>query len=226
MTATKPYFRPDKKYLLKNYDHFNRWIDYYYQKELIFETDPKSVLEIGPGSGVLGYILKNSGVKYKSVDIERTLTSDYIADIRKLPIKDNMFDTVCAFQVLEHIPFRDFEKALGEMRRVARRNVVISIPYSTFYFSMSFQFFSLSIFKKLYHFLNIKPNNPINLGLRLPTFFLTDQGMTKHHYWEMGRKGYSKKRIRESITNVNFKIIKESGRLLYPYHYFYVLKKI
>ena len=100
MKQNKPYFKPNRAYLLKNYDSLNRWIDYHYQKELIFETNPHTVLEVGPGSGVLGYVVKNAGIDYKSVDIEKKLNTDYVADIRKLPLKDKTFDTVLAFDIL------------------------------------------------------------------------------------------------------------------------------
>lgn len=49
-----------------------------------------------------------------------------LADIRHIPFKDNSFDTIVSFEVLEHL--EDFELALSELHRVTRKNIVISVP--------------------------------------------------------------------------------------------------
>ena len=117
------------------------WLDYWEQFDLIKKEYPKSILEIGVGTGMLGLILKKQGYKYKSVDVESSLLPDIVCDIIKIPLKDNSCDVVCAFQVLEHIPYKDFEKALRELKRIAKKKVIISIPFSTIYFSFAFSFF-------------------------------------------------------------------------------------
>jgi len=45
---------------------------------------------------------------------------------KKLPFKDNEFDLVLASEVLEHIP--DWKSALAELKRVAGKNILITIP--------------------------------------------------------------------------------------------------
>ena len=47
----------------------------------------------------------------------------------RLPFDDRAFDAVTAFEVIEHLPFGVYEAALREMARVARRYVVIAVPY-------------------------------------------------------------------------------------------------
>jgi SAM-dependent methyltransferase len=49
-----------------------------------------------------------------------------LGDVSCLAIGDRMFDTVLAFEVLEHVP--DLNAALAELRRVARRNIILSVP--------------------------------------------------------------------------------------------------
>jgi SAM-dependent methyltransferase len=106
----------------------NRFNSYQNQLIEIYNTKPKTVLEIGVGCKLVYNHLKEIGIKVTSLDINKNLKPDYIGDIRKLPFKNNSFDTVCAFEVLEHIPFNDFEKSLKELKRVSKKNIIISIP--------------------------------------------------------------------------------------------------
>jgi ubiquinone/menaquinone biosynthesis C-methylase UbiE len=52
-----------------------------------------------------------------------------VARVQNLPHADNSFDTVTAFEVLEHID--DVSAALGELRRVAKHNVILTVPNCT-----------------------------------------------------------------------------------------------
>jgi SAM-dependent methyltransferase len=50
------------------------------------------------------------------------------ADLLTLPVGDEAVDTVLAVHVLEHLPAEVSAVALEQMRRVARRRVVIAVP--------------------------------------------------------------------------------------------------
>lgn len=101
---------------------------------LIKKHTKKNVLDIGCGIGAyineltkLGY--KCSGIeinpeyvnKCKDQNLDVTLMSS-----EKLQFNDNSFDTVTMIEVLEHI--QNPEKALSEAFRVAKNNVIISVP--------------------------------------------------------------------------------------------------
>lgn len=213
-------------YSAANYDSFSRWTDYWYQLSSVVDTTPETVLEVGIGPGTLGHILKKRGYKYKSVDVDKNLKPDFVGDVRKLQMKDNSFDTVCAFEVLEHLPFRDFTTALSELRRVAKNYVIISLPYACFYISFAIQLFYIERLKYFFKLLKMQPFEPKDLSLIIPLSFLNKKGMIKEHYWEMGRKNYSRKRILNMFRKVGFEISHEASRILLPYHRFYILKKI
>jgi ubiquinone/menaquinone biosynthesis C-methylase UbiE len=214
-----------KNFLSNNYEYFNRFLSYFFQIELIEATRPKSILEIGCGGGTLGLLLKQRNYNYKSCDLNPKLKPNYIADIRKLPMKANSFDVVCAFEVLEHLPFSDFVSALKELKRVSKKYVIISIPYSCLYISFSLQFTFLTILKPLFNLLKIKPNTPIYFNLLIPTFFLRKYGLSKSHCWEMGRKGFSKSEIKKRIKESGLFLEKEFSRIHFAYNYFFVLRK-
>ncbi len=209
----------------QDYEDFNLWIDYWYQYSLIKETATQKILEIGPGTGTLSALMKHKGYQFVTVDNDSSLKADHIADITKLPFPDDSFDVVCAFEVLEHLPFEEFPIALTEMARVSRKSVIISLPYACFYFGFAFQPFYATFLKPLFSLLRIPPMEPVYFNLAIPFFFLSKQGMIKAHAWEMGRKGYSFDKVLKTFKKVHLKVAKKSSRMLYPYHYYFTLEK-
>lgn len=199
-----------------NKEHYNfgtycgpdRWGSYYYQIKEILHQKRKNILEIGGGDGVLrSYLQNNSDIQYKSLDIAEDLKPDIIGSIEDIPIKDNEFDTVCAFEVLEHLPFDKFETALKELKRVSKGTVILSLPHfgPMISFSLKIPFIKEKrfAFKILYH-----PTHQFN----------------GEHYWEIGKKGYKIGKIKKIIEKY-FTIENDYIPFENRYHHFFILKK-
>ena len=203
----------NKNHYSKDYDSLQRFISYFHQIDLIRRLNIEDVLEIGIGNKTVSNYLKEQNIKITTCDFDKTLNPDYIADIRKLPFNDEKFSCVTAFEILEHLPFRDFSVALSELSRVSKRYVIVSIPYSSFYIEFLIRFpFVNKIIKKDF----------LRLFLHFPFFshkYLSDQ-----HYWEIGRKGYSLRKVEREIEK-KFKIIKQFRFPILTYHQFFVLEK-
>lgn len=214
-------FRYNESYL-----NFNLWLDYYYQYRLVANTKRRNILEVGKGPGVFEAILRHFNYNVTTADNNPGTAPDYLCDIRKLPFPNGSYDVVCAYEVLEHIPFSDFKVALSEMSRVSKRYLAISLPYASIYLSVAIMAPQAVILKKIYQTLGIKLGEPIKLNLSLPLFFLGTRLMHKEHCWEMGRRGYTKKRIGKTIEEAGLKIVKKEDRVLLPYHVFYLLEKV
>lgn len=191
-----------------HYAHLGRFVSYYHQIAEVLNLNPKSVLEVGVGDGVFrDYIKGNTAILYTSVDIAGDLHPDIVGDVTDLPFKDGSFDVVCAFEVLEHIPFEQFEKALSELRRVSRNSVVLSLPH----------------FGPPVKFLLKLPFFPeVSLAFKIP--FARKHIFNGQHYWEIGKQGYSSRAIREIIKKY-FKVEKEFIPFENQYHHFYILEK-
>lgn len=91
------------------------------------------VLDVGCGGGIYVKYLSQRGYEIKGVDL--TLPSGLSrdsrfvkGDIRNLPFKENSFDTVIAFEVLEHLDDVGLKRAINELRRITKHNVIISVP--------------------------------------------------------------------------------------------------
>jgi SAM-dependent methyltransferase len=73
-----------------------------------------------PGTmGLLGAVARRRGETVRPV----------VADARALPAADRSVDTVTAVHLLEHLPASDTAAVLDEALRVARRRVVVAVPY-------------------------------------------------------------------------------------------------
>jgi len=94
-----------------------------------------SILDVGCGDGritnrlnsryskVVG--LENSREALRHVKSEKILGS-----VESLPLPDRSVDLVLSCEVLEHLPFRVYPKALREIERVAAKYIIVTVPNS------------------------------------------------------------------------------------------------
>ncbi len=97
----------------------------------------RTSLEVGFGDGRWIKLLKAHGVDAYGIDILENAAlqlkgegfSPVVADARRLPIKENLFDLVYSFGVVEH--FEGTEKAIEEHIRVAKPGgkVIVTVPH-------------------------------------------------------------------------------------------------
>jgi hypothetical protein len=104
----------------------------------LIPSDVSSLLDVGAGHGIFLEELKAArdisgvGVEITSakVDYARTRGIDLrLGDASALDFRDREFDAVVSCEVLEHLPFGVYESALAEFARVARRWVIITVPF-------------------------------------------------------------------------------------------------
>ena len=98
---------------------------------------PERILEVGVGEGEVAdrVAQRYPDAFVTGIDLPDPSLADHwsskrfaasFADIEQLPFGDAGFDLVLAIEVLEHVP--DPAAALRELRRVARGDVVFSVP--------------------------------------------------------------------------------------------------
>jgi SAM-dependent methyltransferase len=109
--------------------------------ELFAQADPKSLLDVGCGEGVLTQQwAQRLGDERRVVGIDledATLQAEWakrtapnleyrVMKAENLPFADGEFDAAAAIEVLEHVP--DPEHTVAEMARVAQRWLLVSVP--------------------------------------------------------------------------------------------------
>ena len=142
-------YNPQKIWNLKgryfDYDEYQQSIfpQHYWLLEKIKKAHYKNILEVGCGFGRnLNFIIKHCGSKINlaGIDISASLLKKAkknipspvelkLGDICNLPYPPSSFDLVFTHGVLMHIPPLSIERAIFELFRVAKRNVVIIEQY-------------------------------------------------------------------------------------------------
>ena len=98
-------------------------------------------LEVGCGYGRLTPWIKEHSEQHFAVEPEEKLLKDartlnpqvkfYTAKAQKLPFKENIFDLIVTWTVLQHIPPHELSKAINELKRVAKKQAVFIITEGT-----------------------------------------------------------------------------------------------
>lgn len=197
-------------YDFKRYFDRGRWMSLYHQVDELVTLGPRSVLEIGPGAGFLGALLERCGIHVDTLDFDPELKPDLVASASELPLRDGAYDCVCAFQMLEHLPYDESMKAFDEMVRVAGRNVVLSLP-------------------------DMKGGWPVSvhlprLGMRRillpkPRFIMKLPKIIDQHYWELGRPEYSREEVLEDFLAREVELVRDYQVHEFPYHHFFIFNK-
>ena len=96
-----------------------------------------TVLDVGIGPGAFVQMLALSGRFDRVCGIDIRRSSKFVElcefDFRKMTVErmsfeDDEFDTVVCMEVLEHVPMEVFGPALQELRRVAAKELLMTVP--------------------------------------------------------------------------------------------------
>lgn len=115
---------------------FHSFVAFYRALAMKLLMNPKTCLDVGCGVGRLVYWLRKFGIDARGVDISEFALQladkpirKYlmIGDITNLPFKDNQFDVVVTYDILERVERSKLRKAIEETIRVSRRYVLHKI---------------------------------------------------------------------------------------------------
>ena len=197
-------------YATLGYDSKRRFCSYWHQLDEIIKTDAKTVVEVGVGSGFTSDYLRKSGIRLTTVDIDARLSPTCTASVLDLPLDGDTFDVAVCYEVLEHLPFDDFETGLRELARVSRGPVIVSVPDAT----------------RAVRFMARLPRNiKFKWILPYPTRTPKLKDIYRNHKWEIGVQGFPLRRVLATIDHAGLDVVKTYRVFEYIRHRFFVLQK-
>lgn len=199
-----------------NYVKQDRWNSYYQQIFEALNCKGKSILYIGAGDGIVTDILRKCGKNVKTLDFDKNLKPDYIGsvtDIKKVLGKDK-FDVILCCQVLEHIPFSEFENTIKQLSEYTKEKLILSLPNRNKRYRFAFTIPKIGYYQKV---------------LLCKKHFSEQWNIDKQghgeHYWEIDAKGCPTRKKIRNIVKKYFSSLKFYTLFENPYHMFFILEK-
>lgn len=198
-------------YEFRKYVHKNRWASMWHQLDEVIKMNPERVLEVGPGPGLFKAAAGALGVHVETLDIDPELKPDHLASVFAMPFKSGAYDVVCAFQMLEHLPFDKSKEAFEEMTRVASKGVVISLPDAAKRWPIS---------------IHVPKIGMVSFLIPKPQLVAPRHDFDGEHYWEINKAGYPLKKVTDLFLKVgSVKLVRTFRVQEYAYHRFFIFEK-
>ena len=196
-------------YEFNRYLSRQRWCSVWHQLDEVQKLQPNRVLEVGPGPGLFKTVAATFGISVETLDLDPELKPDHVGSATAMPFSDGSYDVVCAFQMLEHLPYEAALQAFGEMARVSRRHVIISLPDA----------------RPVWRYqLHIPKYGPWDFFIPRPLFKAVAHEFDGEHYWEINKQGYSLDRVIADFSK-RLKLSKTYRVFENPYHRFFVFER-
>lgn len=201
---------PGNTDLQDDYDAKGRFSAYWHQIDEIKKAQPGTCLEVGVGMGFVTLYLQSLGIRVDTLDINPTLRPTIVGSVTQIPCPDGFYDVISCCQVLEHLPFEDFEPALAELRRISRGRLILSLPD----------------LERRYPFILTLPKiGPIRFLVHLPRIKRMPWAFNGEHYWNIGTGEHPRTRIEASLQKTGWRIQRQYCVFEMPWHRFFILNK-
>ncbi len=198
---------PGRSHYGRSYIAGGRLFSYAHQMHMALSFEPQHLVEIGVGPGLTQAVLERFDLTVTTVDVQPELDPDIVGSVLDLPLDDDACDVALCCQVLEHVPFRHFKRALSELRRISSRGVVLSLPDCSPHYELRLR---LPVLPPLV----LTGSRKRDPGPEWKARKLRGDG----HYWEIGYDGYRLADISAAIAEVGLQIVDTYRVPEKPYH--------
>jgi SAM-dependent methyltransferase len=93
-----------------------------------------SVIDVGCGNGIYTNLTEPKrykvGLDRSSAALQHITAPRLLADASRLPFENDSFDACVCMEMLEHLPDSLYSSALHELERVARKFILVTVPYN------------------------------------------------------------------------------------------------
>jgi ubiquinone/menaquinone biosynthesis C-methylase UbiE len=206
---------PGRSHYSLQYVAGGRIFSFAHQIDTVISFEPRSVLEIGVGTGIVTAALRAIGLAVTTLDIQPELNPDLLGSVTAIPADKGTFDVALCSQVLEHLPFEQFRAALSELRRVTKNGLILSLP------DPQPNYFVLLRLPKIRRFHWAYTRH------RFPSHdYVQSRWELAGHYWEIGDRGNQLRDIKEALRNAQWHVVRTWRVPEKPYHRFFKLNAV
>ncbi len=202
----------DTKFIRQEYSHRyeskRRLASYWHQVDEVLRLGATRVLLVGCGTGTPEFMLRREGVDVVSLDVDASLSPSVVGSVTALAFREGEFEAAVCCQVLEHLPFESFPRALQELRRVSRRGVVISLPDQG----------------RVLRFELKVPRLARGVLVDLPRLRPRRWSFDGQHHWEVNAAGFGVRAIERRFRDANLDVEATYRVFENPYHRFWRLR--
>jgi len=234
----------DKDFRLGNIERGSaQWYQVALLVEIRAKTGLNTVLEIGPGRGISGALLRHIGFKYVTLN-ELPSQSELSQPLLQLATEEQVADMVCAYQVLEHNSIHSLGANLLRLASLSRKFVVVSLPVAKPFLRLEFE-------PKLWSGYSVTARTRFSVRLFLPRRLLPrprskkwrsalgtsplasnldehgQEVLASHdHLWEVGERSTHLWRILQIAEQADLKLIRQSYAPFFPQQVFLEFEKL
>lgn len=191
----------------KTLEEKRHWEFYWYQQKLmegLIIPGQDRILELGMGSGFAANYCRSKCLDITTLDIDEKKKPDIVANIVTYDF-ERRYDHVMAFEILEHIPYEQFERTIRKIPHFINNYAFISLPRNE--------------------------RVVFNLDLKLPKFkrvsyqwrILKKKITVKAHHWELDYGEFTTRRIEALFADSGLRIAR---RMSCNYIRFYALEVV
>jgi SAM-dependent methyltransferase len=245
---------PVETYAARAYNSKERFISFWHQVDDILSFRPQTVLEIGPGAGIVTDLLKREGVDVRTLDFDPGVVPDIVGSVTAIELPDNAADVVLCAQVLEHLPWEEARIAMAEICRVGREGAVITLPDLTPYVGKSYPLYfgyfadraraalpgtRIQLLRELlsrrlrirdFLFARVVParwglgGGAVELKRTPIPHRPPAAAFDGQHYWEIGLRDFPCERVELALCEAGFRDIRTYRVPENPWHRFFVVR--
>lgn len=202
-------------YDFSKYVDEHRWNSYWNQINEALKVKGNKVLVIGAGDGIVVDVLRKFGKSVDTFDFDKALNPDIVGSVTEVDeIVKNKYDVILCCQVLEHIPFDQFDDTVRRIKSVLTDGgkFILSLPNYSLKWKMNVKLPKIPELNK--RAVSKKPFRK--------KWDIKKDGFGEH-YWEINAKG-SEEKIVKNILKKYYTIEKRFLPSDNLYHIFYILK--
>lgn len=194
-------------YLSDAYFSFEQLWSFSEQIHRIRAMKPQRMIEIGVGNGFVSGFLRNCGVEVLTADINPELKPDLVIPVQDLfkHVDQGAYDLIACCEVLEHIPFDEFEDIIAMFARLSNR-LFLTLPCAGRIIGVGGMF--MKSWGRRWH----------SFWMHIPSKRYQMQHM---HYWEVGSEKNTRRDALQRVLHKYYHEVDTGCFKLNPYHRYF-----